>query len=67
MKLTTDQLALLCYESVCYPFVVGLAILTAAAFQAAFLGEARSFVAGDRRLKAGGSQDWLAPLYFLAS
>jgi hypothetical protein len=37
--------------------IVGQAILPAAAFQAALLGEVRTF--GKRRLKAGGSQDWL--------
>jgi hypothetical protein len=35
---------------------VGQAILPAAAFQAALSGESRIF---KRRLKAGGSQDWL--------
>src|SRR5450759_1621331 len=39
--------------------LVGRAILPAAAFQAALSGHARVFARGKRRLKAGGSQDWL--------
>ena len=42
-----------------HEFIVGQAILPAAAFQAAFTRDERIFVAGERRLKAGGSQDWL--------
>ena len=38
---------------------VGRAILPAAAFQAALTIDARVFAPGRRRLKAGGSQDWL--------
>jgi thiol:disulfide interchange protein len=38
---------------------VGQAILPAAAFQAAGSGDTRIFKVGKRRLKAGGSQDWL--------
>jgi hypothetical protein len=39
---------------------VGQPILAAAAFQAAFSGMRQSsFDARKRRLKAGGSQDWL--------
>jgi hypothetical protein len=38
---------------------VGQAILPAAAFQAALLGEPRILTFGKRRLKAGSSQDWL--------
>jgi hypothetical protein len=38
---------------------VGQAILPAAAFQAASSDHARVFAPGERRLKAGGSQDWL--------
>jgi hypothetical protein len=38
---------------------VGRAILPAAAFQAALSGHARVFTPGKRRLKTGGSQDWL--------
>jgi len=41
---------------------VGQAILPAAAFQAALSGHARAFVLGERRLKAGCSQDWLPHL-----
>jgi hypothetical protein len=37
---------------------VGQAMLPAAAFQAA-LGPARNLARASRRLKAGGSQDWL--------
>jgi hypothetical protein len=37
---------------------VGQAILPAAAFQAAISGDAQVFERGERRLKAGGSQDW---------
>ncbi len=40
-------------------FVVGQAILPAAAFQAALSEDARVFIPEKRRLKAGGSQDWL--------
>jgi protein SCO1/2 len=39
--------------------VVGRAILPAAAFQAALTIDAPVFAPGKRRLKAGGSQDWL--------
>ncbi len=39
--------------------IVGWAILPAAAFQAALPGHARACALGKRRLKAGGSQDWL--------
>jgi hypothetical protein len=39
--------------------LVGQAILPAAAFQAAFPVPARILARGKRRLKAGGSQDWL--------
>jgi hypothetical protein len=39
--------------------LVGQAILPAAAFQAAYSGRKRVFASGERRLKAGGSQDWL--------
>jgi hypothetical protein len=39
--------------------VVGQAILPAAAFQAALSGYERVFAPAKRRLKAGGSQDWL--------
>jgi hypothetical protein len=39
--------------------VVGQAILPAAAFQAALSGDEEVFAPGERRLKAGGSQDWL--------
>jgi hypothetical protein len=39
--------------------IVGQAILPAAAFQAALLSEPRILTFGKRRLKAGGSQDWL--------
>src|ERR1039458_6554307 len=42
----------------CSAFVVGRAILPAAAFQAAFWGRDRAF-GGKGRLKAGCSQDWL--------
>ena len=38
---------------------VGRAILPAAAFQAALPTDSRALVPGERRLKAGGSQDWL--------
>jgi hypothetical protein len=38
---------------------VGQAILPAAAFQAALSGQARIPEVVRRRLKAGGSQDWL--------
>jgi len=38
---------------------VGQAILPAAAFQAALSSHARVLAPGKRRLKAGGSQDWL--------
>jgi hypothetical protein len=38
---------------------VGQAILPAAAFQAAFSGLATFSITEKRRLKAGGSQDWL--------
>ena len=40
-------------------FNVGQAILPAAAFQAALSSDARVFAPDTRRLKAGGSQDWL--------
>jgi hypothetical protein len=40
-------------------FVVGQAILPAAAFQAALSGRVRAFAPGKGRLKAGCSQDWL--------
>ena len=33
--------------------------MPATAFQAVFAGRARIFAPGQRRLKAGGSQDWL--------
>jgi hypothetical protein len=39
--------------------VVGRAILPAAGFQAALSGRVRVFTPDERRLKAGGSQDWL--------
>jgi hypothetical protein len=39
--------------------VVGQAILPAGAFQAASYSHARISAPGKRRLKAGGSQDWL--------
>ena len=39
--------------------IVGQAILPAAAFQAAPSRDVRVFAPGKRRLKAGGSQDWL--------
>jgi hypothetical protein len=39
--------------------VVGQAILPAAALQAALSGCERVFGPGKRRLKPGGSQDWL--------
>jgi len=42
---------------------VGWVILPAAVFQAALSGQARIFAFGHRRLKAGGSQDWL-PHFF---
>jgi len=45
---------------------VGRAILPAAAFQAAPTGHAQIFAAGERRLKAGGSQDWLSHNLVLA-
>jgi hypothetical protein len=38
---------------------VGQAILPAAAFLGGSLGHAQVFVLSQRRLKAGGSQDWL--------
>jgi hypothetical protein len=38
---------------------VGQAIVPAAAFQAALSRRAGAFVRGERRLKAGGSHDWL--------
>jgi hypothetical protein len=38
--------------------VVGQAILPATAFQAALAKHARVFASAQRRLKAGGSQDW---------
>jgi hypothetical protein len=41
------------------PLIVGRAILPAAAFQAALTGRERIFAPSNRRLKAGGSQDWL--------
>jgi hypothetical protein len=41
---------------------VGQAILPAAAFQAAYSDQGRIFNLGKRRLKAGGSQDWLPHL-----
>ena len=45
-------------ESVCSTFV-GQAILPAAAFQAALSDDAPIIAPSQRRLKAGGSQDWL--------
>ena len=44
------------------PLVVGQAILPAAAFQAALSKHARVFAPAQRRLKAGGTQDWLPHL-----
>jgi hypothetical protein len=38
---------------------VGRAILPAAAFEAALPTDCRAVAHGERRLKAGGSQDWL--------
>src|SRR6202021_3066991 len=44
---------------------VGQAIMPAAAFQAALSDHARVFARGARRLKAGGSQDWLPHKLFV--
>jgi hypothetical protein len=41
------------------PPIVGRAILPAAAFQAALSDRERVLALNKRRLKAGGSQDWL--------
>jgi hypothetical protein len=43
--------------------VVGQAILPAAAFQAALSSDARVIALCQRRLKAGGSQDWLPHIH----